>query len=556
MKHHRYLWGIGLFLVLFFFPSKTFAGTFSDWNIEVQLEKNGDAVIQNTWTTTEDEGTEKYLPITNLENSEIQDFQVWDNGKKLEWEQTWDSNRSREEKLGKYGIVEKSNGLELCFSVGEYGKHTYVFSYRVTNFVKNLKDGQAIYWQFVNNYMNPMPENVYIRINGFEPLTEDLVKMWGFGFEGDVRLKDQAVVARSKKALDSDQRVVLLLTFPSGYFQADANLNQTVEELKDQAFAGSDYTPGSEKSTFLGISKLITVLFPLVMILVGRTAYNNRSTELNSKKRKKELKGKYYREIPYQGAIVTLVEVLESIGDYEDKNLISAYFLKWIKEKAVRPISVEEGFLRKKERQNLELLKQPNFESHSEEALFRIIEQAAGQNKILENKELVQFVKRRTGFFESYLESVSKESRNRLLEEGYVEEVTTGKVFRQKKLEFTRTGRRMRDRNIMFANYLKDYSLLEERGSFDVHIWDEFMIFAALYGITEQVKKQFDKLYPQYETQSDLDLSTILWVDYYTQNMARAYQTTQSSRDIGTGGFTSIGGGGGSFGGGSGGGTR
>lgn len=39
----------------------------------------------------------------------------------------------------------------------------------------------------------------------------------------------------------------------------------------------------------------------------------------------------------------------------------------------------------------------------------------------------------------------------------------------------------------MFINYLKDFSLLNERESVNVKIWDELMIWAAMLGLTEVV---------------------------------------------------------------------
>lgn len=151
---------IMLFVLLFsiFMCSSSYAETFYEWNVEVELFRNGDGVVKNTWVTEEDKGTEKYLPIGSLGDSEILDYRVRENGKPFIYKSDWDSDDSREEKTGRYGMIQKGDGVELVFGIGEYGPHRYEFQYRVTDMVKALEDGQSLYWQFVNSGLDNPPE--------------------------------------------------------------------------------------------------------------------------------------------------------------------------------------------------------------------------------------------------------------------------------------------------------------------------------------------------------------------------------------------------------------
>ena len=59
--------------------------------------------------------------------------------------------------------------------------------------------------------------------------------------------------------------------------------------------------------------------------------------------------------------------------------------------------------------------------------------------------------------------------------------------------------------------FLLDFSLMPEKEYFEVHIWEEYLIFAQLLGIADKVEEQFSKLYPQFKEQTRLntDVTTI-----------------------------------------------
>ena len=49
----------------------------------------------------------------------------------------------------------------------------------------------------------------------------------------------------------------------------------------------------------------------------------------------------------------------------------------------------------------------------------------------------------------------------------------------------------------------------------EVHLWDEYLMFAYLFGIADKVMKQFKNLYPEVieqMEQSNLDLNTLVFI--------------------------------------------
>ena len=121
--------------------------------------------------------------------------------------------------------------------------------------------------------------------------------------------------------------------------------------------------------------------------------------------------------------------------------------------------------------------------------------------------------------------------------------------------------------------FLLDFSMMPEREYFEVHIWEEYLIFAQLLGIADKVEEQFSKLYPNFSQVSklDIDVATIairsmVEIGYkgieagkhraaMRSSSSSSHDYSGSSRDSGGGG-SSYSSGGSSSGGSSGGGFR
>lgn len=558
-----------LFILLFFslFTKHAYSQEFSDWKIQVKLEENGDAQVKNIWTTHETKGTEKFLPITNLGDSEILDFQVQENGILFDSVENWNSDLDREEKIGKSGILKTNQGLELVFGLGEYGDHQYEFQYRVTNMVKSLEDGQSLYWRFVNDRMDPSPENIEIILQSFEPFTEETVKMWSFGYPGDIRLDKEtgSIIARSNGPLDSRHFATLLLQFPENYFSTDSTLNKTQEELRAQAMEGSDYLDeNSEESLmdkiffYLGLGAIgLTIIgVPFIIRAVYRSSKSSawmRQLKKQYRSREKLLKDSYYRDLPYHGNPSDLTHLMDYISFFDVENIISVYLLKWIKSGAIEILETEEGSILKRKEAAIKFNFRPSMNSPSEVEFFDLLVKARGSKEILEEEDLKKFFKKNYDLYTQFLIHLEGFSIKALKEKGFLEERVDGQPYQHTMDVITEKGKKLFDNVIMFRNYLHDFSLLPERSVYDIHLWEDYLIYAAFYGMTEEVYKQFNALEPTFQRDSSFYPHHIYMSHMAASQIQSSYNSARSS---GSGGSSSIGGGGGSFGGGSGGGTR
>jgi len=115
-------------------------------------------------------------------------------------------------------------------------------------------------------------------------------------------------------------------------------------------------------------------------------------------------------------------------------------------------------------------------------------------------------------------------------------------------------------------NYLEDFTLVGERHVEEVALWDEYLVYAQLFGISKQVVADIRRICPEYYEMSkfaksvdDVDIDYIdVWSMSFYSSSLRSIDATNTktvlSEIAGGGGSSSFGGGGGFSGGGGGGG--
>ena len=251
----------------------SFAQEIRDIETTVNLFRNGNAQVIQKWDMTVTEGTEWYIPIDNPGKSYIHGLQVFENGQEYANDgRKWDSNRSREAKTRRCGIVEKGGGdIEICWGQGDYGDHVYTVTYIIDNLVQSYPECDGFHWHFLNDEWYAKPKHVSITLrNGtdadpwfWESPDSCNVRFWGFGLKGDSGLTpDGEIRFESTEPLQYRSFFSALVQFDKGLFQPEKEGDGTFEELKQEAMEGSDY--GDKEETF--IDKLIRWIGVLIFI--------------------------------------------------------------------------------------------------------------------------------------------------------------------------------------------------------------------------------------------------------------------------------------------------
>ena len=549
----------------------------------VVLRSDGSAIVTQVWDVNVVSGTEFYLPFDNLGPMRIENLRVSENGQEFYAEGVgWDTDRTREQKRGRCGIVRKSNGVELCWGQGDYGDHVWTVTYTVQGLVMRMGEYNGLYFTFVNPGLAAPPKHVKVTLlngTGGPEWTSDNVKVWGFRSDSEIYVENGAVRAESLSAFGRNSAMTVLVRFDPDLFIPAVTYTKDFEKVKAEAFEGSDYI--KRKSFFQTLWDGIQMFFGAMLVLIGFVCSPVGLLVIGliywlvtcfiyyilGLKYRKNIVGAYkvkdwYRDLPLKGSIpaayFALVKGDRMPGSDYSNNLIGAYFLRWVMDGVVTVLPDPSS----KNRVNLSFEKEANFPEVVENDLYKMVREASGSNLILE-----------AGEFEKWAKKSFKKVSN--IPE---RETTVGlKWFQDRHYmvsndKCTPEGQEQARHLFEFKNFLNDFTLSKDRGSIEAALWRDYLVYAALFGIADKVAKEFQKLYPgdfeQFTQTVGLNPSTMYDLMRVSNNIsatamrnAAAEKAARSSSggsgwSGGGGGHFSSGGGGGSFGGSFGGGSR
>ena len=253
-----------------------FAQEIRDIDETVVIHADGSARITQVWDVNVVSGTEFYLPFEHLGPLEIRDLAVSEGDLEFVSEgDKWDTDRTREQKRGRCGIVRKSHGVELCWGQGELGDHVWTVSYTVDGLALKMGDYNGLYFTFVNPGMVANPQHVKVTLineTGGPEWTEENVKVWGFRSDSEIFVEDGAIRAESTSPFNYNSAMTVLVRFDPDLFTPAVEYNKSFDQIQQLAFRGSDYkdkvTAGDVFAWFLVILG-VALFTPVGWIAIG-----------------------------------------------------------------------------------------------------------------------------------------------------------------------------------------------------------------------------------------------------------------------------------------------
>ena len=521
-----------------------------DIDISVELDSRGTAGITEVWDVTVASGTEWYLVRDNLDGMLVGNLSVTDEtGAQYVNEGSWDVDRSIERKAGRCGIVKKADGCEICWGVGSYGHHKYTVSYTVTGAVRSMDDYDCLHMQFITPGLSSCPRHAKVTVSAAgRQLDTTCIRAWGFGYEGSVKFEGNgSVVFESSERFSQNSSVIALLRFDKGIFNPVISDGGSFSGVLDRALEGADF--GSDEPGFL--DKLLTVLMELAFVLIWVAlpiwASRRASGKVSRRKKKKILGCKpsevtWFRDPPFGGDLAATEAMMKKLGEQKKSNtMAAALILRMIYSGALSVGKDSKGKV------EISFGDPSKLDSMPPEAgsLYEMMKEASGADSILQDKEFSRW-------------AGSNKSRVRSWASAYE---TRGKEgIRQAGCTEAREA-------YGFRKFLEDFTLVKDKTSIEVHMWQEYLVFASLFGIADKVAKELkdidttvaDQVIPGGTGYSIPDV--IYMTDTLSRSISNArvvqnYSGGASSGMGGFGGHSSFGGGGGFHGGGFGGGSR
>lgn len=526
-----------------------------DVAISLNLQADGTANVTEVWTVDVTEGTEWYLVRENLGDIVVEGLSVSDEtGHKYLVEPEWNSDRPRSEKARRCGIIHKRKGVEICWGIGDYGSRVYTASYRMTRAVKTLRDADMLHLQLLSPGISSKPQHVSVRISA-PGLTKENVRFWGFGFEGRswFETPEDADASRcGAVCMESTGRlrsVIALLRFEKGLFNSPSVQNRGFEDVLAEALDGAHFEDEGDEDD----GAVLGMLFSLIMTLAG--AFTVVAGALTSKRRVlgcRPSQVDWCRDVPYGGDLLAANYTLGRLGEIKKgSSFASAMILRMIYRGALETGKAGEN--------KVDIYfndeKASGLDPEARE-LYDMLKAASGSDLILQDKEFSRWSKRNWKRVNKWVTDASERGSKALRGLGHI-----GSYF------YTDAGKAEARKLLGFKKFLSDFTLVKERGSHEVGLWQDYLVYASLFGIADQVAKELHDIDPKlFEETVSMDYNHTSWLLWHNNQMATAITNAQvraanamgrtSGSFGGFGGGTSFGGGGGFSGGGFGGGAR
>lgn len=543
-------------ILLALLPLTLSAQEIRDMDIRVEVEQKGNATVTTDWDVTVTSGTEWYIPVENLGSMTVTSLKVSEDGKTFVDEGfDWKSKRSLEQKKGRSGIARTSRGVELCWGQGSLGDHKWRSVHTLTGLVQSMIDYDGFNFQFVNDQMIAGPQHVRVTIvnkTGGPAWTPDNTKVWAFGFKGNIHVVDGAIVAETTKPMKKNNHVTIMVRFDKFMFAPTVTRQMAFASMEKKAKKGSNYNSIQDLQD-LGTYGLIGGIAAFILWVLGTLASGNKYKKKLFGTRK--IKG-WHRDVPLNGNIPAAYYVLNHCHRFfihnggEEKNLMSAVFLKWILEGKV----TAEQDPRHKRRSCLVLQEDVKLDNDVEKALYEMAIAASRGNMILESGEFEQWARHNFSSVEAWPARAHTKGRRYLIDKGYLTNKDRG----------TEKGYEPMRQVVEFRQFLKDFTIINQRTVPEVHLWNQYLIYGALFGMADTVARQMQKLYPAEFTRymednipdATFNLYTLMNITQRLSDAVARAVDAEKSRESGDGGSSSVGGGGGHSGGGHGGGSR
>lgn len=238
----------------------------------------------------------------------------------------------------------------------------------------------------------------------------------------------------------------------------------------------------------------------------------------------------YFRDIPCGGDLYYAYWIMmkfEIMKENECKNaIIGAILLKWVKEGYIELSKTKKGIFNFKNNNYAITFKNINTneffqKDESERYLMRILKQASEDN-ILEADELENWCNKNYFVMNDWFNMLIEETSKKMQKKGLLktEQAKIKKFWRTETIITTYVDPLVRKDalNLLgLRKFLLEYTLISDRQHIEVHILENYLVFAQLLGIADKVEEQFSKLCPDFYEISNINIKDI---SFYTTSLA------------------------------------
>ena len=536
------------FIGVFIGINKVEANTINSIDMDIYIDEYGDASVKEVWNTYLDEGTEGYKVFNNLGNSEIRNFIVTDEtGREYTYIVPWRTNLSFGAKAYKNGFNHKGNDIELCWGISSYGNRTYTLNYKITNFVTEYSDFQGIYFKLLN--LDQKVGNVYISLSTYKNLNVDNSKIWGFGYKGNLNFNNNKIIINTNN-LKSHEYITLLMKFENNLFTTNNKINKPFDDIYNEAMDGVEKSKSDGLNnffiSFFSHPFIMIIMFFILAIFLRYLAVfiltvisnifenifpnNNYEFEMSIKKLKKNKTINYYRDIPCNKDIELAYFILNKLNIINTKTLkkgiVGAFILKWLKLGYITVSNDKKSLIINDDIYSSIWKKELTLDSYYENKLYMILHQASNDS-ILNPNEFKKWSRKNYKILNSWYSDILINKKSEI--EHLIVHSVKKSFFGTETYYKEFNERLMNDAYnlIGLKKFLLDFSNIKDRSSIEVELWEYYLIFATLFGITDKIDNELKELYPDLNIDDYLKFNELLkMIDDFSESSYRGMKTS------------------------------
>ena len=583
---------------------------------EATLNEDGSMNVTETWDIDVSDTNTLYKTI-KLSSGEFDGFsdasvyEVLKDGTKIPFYKT-DVEAYHVEKGYYYSLINSKSLYEIAWGVSIDSSETkrYEINYTVNNIIHKYTDCEELYWQFLGNdfeiYADKVEGTIYLPDNS---LSKEDVRVWAHGpLNGNIYAIDNNKVEFEVSNLQEGNMLEVRVVTPPGVFTSSTNYrnNEKLDEIlaeetkwANEANARREKAARQRKMFNIGVEafSIISGLYLFTKIIKYAKILKN------TPKQKPVIKLDYYREIPGgKETVPSDAAFMQGSIEANIPNTISATMLDLAIRKAISFEIVDTGKKKKEVKVNL-LLEDSSSLKTQEQPVYDYLKKVCKKDNSFNMKDLEEYIEEHITSFNSMTKKVIKETKEaQIQKENYSlseEEKSTKYVgisalyfvllcflvfgfimilamsdvgvlaliptvltlityiltFRisSRYTGFTQKGINEKEEWKGLKKYMKDFSLLNEKEVPALVLWEQYLVYATVFGIAEKVLKQLKVKYPEMLTDDMLNKSTYMYLMYnnglndsltssITKSIASSYSTGNYSSGSGSGGGFSGGG--------------
>lgn len=566
-----------------------------------EIDTNGNMNVTETWNIrisntntlykTFELDENKYSGITNVQVSEVGrgDFTETDE---------WAYHLTKDYY---FGGINDDGKFEISFGVGlddSTATNTYKISYTVVDAIKKYDDCAELYWQFLGSDAAVDASKITgtIKLPSEADSKED-IRVWGHveTLNGEIYVTSTDTVEFSLDNYISGNYVEVRIAMPSEMIEtAERTYNKNVlpsiiEEETEWANEANVRRERKQRNEKIIKTVIIAVMVIIDIILLRQTVKYIKIFK-NTKKLIPTEKYEYFREKPDKNSTPADALFLYNNGVNAAStafgNVFSATLLN-LSLKGYFKITVEQNEKGKKETLIYKTKKNIEDLQYEEERIARFVKNAIDSKEKITIKELQKYIRNHASSVSSLIEKTGIETKNKnKMTENFDEEKSKEKskyigiaivyfavamfcitflpvvilliinailalMINGKLSNLTQKGIDEREKWKGLKKYMEDFSLLNEKEIPALEVWEEYLVYATVFGIADKVIKQLKMVYPQIDEMDDFNTASYIYLMSHTnfnssfsKAINSSISSTMSSGSGGGGGFSGGGGGG------------